>query len=61
MTITYKKYTSPSGAEYIRRDNEDGSYSDIPQVEGNSDYAEYLESLEPQTKASKVVDEAAPE
>jgi hypothetical protein len=42
MTITYEKYTSINGNEYIRRFNEDGSYSDIPMDEANSDYQRYL-------------------
>ena len=43
---TYEKYTSISGTDYIRRSNEDGSYSDIPLDEDNSDYQAYLASLE---------------
>jgi hypothetical protein len=41
--IAYEKTTSITGAEFIRRSNEDGSFSDIPIVEGNSDYQAYLE------------------
>ena len=42
MTITYEKYTASNGAEYVRRNNEDGSYSDIPCDPANSDYQRYL-------------------
>jgi len=42
MAITYEKYTSLNNTEYIRRNNEDGSYSDIPQDPSNSDYQAYL-------------------
>ena len=46
MAITYEKYTSITGNDFIRRNNEDGSFSDIPMVEGNSDYQRYLRWLE---------------
>jgi hypothetical protein len=42
MAITYEQYTSITGNDFIRRNNEDGSFSDIPMVEGNSDYQAYL-------------------
>jgi len=49
------------GIETIVLDNLDGSISYIPSDPANSDYQAYLESLEPKAKATKVVDEAAPE
>jgi hypothetical protein len=42
MAVTYEKYTSFSGVDFIRRFNEDGSYSDIPLDPANSDYQRYL-------------------
>ena len=57
----YKINKSFDGIETIERSNDDGSLTYIPLDEGNSDYAAYLESLEPKAKAPKVVDEAAPE
>jgi hypothetical protein len=38
------------GAPYIRRDNEDGSSTFIVVDEANSDYQEYLKSLEQSTE-----------
>jgi hypothetical protein len=55
--VTYR--TETTSQDFIVRTNEDGSESWIPTNGGNSDYAEYLESLEPKAKAPKVVDEAA--
>jgi hypothetical protein len=46
MTITYEPVTSISGQDFIRRNNEDGSFSDIPKDPANSDYQEYLKSLD---------------
>jgi hypothetical protein len=43
MTITYELFTSLAGADFIRRTNKDGSFSDIPVDEANSDYQAYLE------------------
>jgi hypothetical protein len=40
--IKYEKITSITGAEFIRRSNDDGSFSDIPVDLANSDYQEYL-------------------
>lgn len=40
--MIYQKLTSITGAEFIRRNNEDGSFSDIPVDESNSDYQAYL-------------------
>jgi hypothetical protein len=57
--VTYR--TETTSQDFIVRTNEDGSESWIPANGGNSDYQAYLESLEPKAKASKVVDEAAPE
>jgi hypothetical protein len=45
MAITYEKYTSLTGTDFIRRNNEDGSFSDIPLDPANSDYQVYLETL----------------
>jgi hypothetical protein len=42
MTITYEEYTSLSGKNFVRRNNEDGTVSDIPMDEANSDYQAYL-------------------
>jgi len=42
MAITYERYTSLSGTDFIRRNNEDGSFSDIPLDPANSDYQRYL-------------------
>jgi hypothetical protein len=42
MTITYEKYTSINETDYIRRFNENASYSDIPLDPANSDYQAYL-------------------
>jgi hypothetical protein len=50
MTTTYEKYATETGTEYIRRFNEDGSYSDIPTDPANSDYQTYLASLEVKSK-----------
>ena len=47
MAITYEQYTSITGNDFIRRNNEDGSFSDIPMVEGNSDYQAYLNKDKP--------------
>ena len=46
MTITYTPVTSVSNQEFIRRQNEDGTVSDIPVDPANSDYQAYLASLE---------------
>ena len=45
MTVTYEKYTATNGTEYIRRNNENGSFSDIPSDPANSDYQAYLATL----------------
>ena len=42
MTITYEELDNGTNQKFIRRFNDDGSYSDIPMVEGNSDYQRYL-------------------
>jgi hypothetical protein len=44
--VKYEKYTSISGTDFIRRNNEDGSFSDIPMDEANSDYQRYLRWVE---------------
>jgi hypothetical protein len=60
MKPTYTKMAKTDiSPEYILRLNGDDTQSFIPIDPANSDYQAYLESLEP--KASKVVDEAAPE
>ena len=46
MSIRSEKYTSITGNHFIRRNNENGSFSDIPVIQENSDYQEYLASLE---------------
>jgi hypothetical protein len=45
MTVTYEKKTGELGWEYIARYNEDGTESHIPIEPANSDYQEYLKSL----------------
>ena len=42
MTITYEELDNGTNQKFIRRFNEDGSYSDIPVDEANSDYQAYL-------------------
>ena len=42
MTATYEVIETINGTEIIKRINEDGSISFIPQDEGNSDYQAYL-------------------
>ena len=42
MTITYEELSNGTNQKFIRRFNEDGSYSDIPMDEANSDYQAYL-------------------
>ncbi len=45
--MTYEKYTSEiSGQEFIVKYNEDGSVAYIPTDPANSDYQEYLKSLD---------------
>ena len=61
MEPIYSEITTPSGAIVIKADYGDGNWLFIPTEPANSDYQAYLESLEPKAKASKVVDEAAPE
>lgn len=46
MTINYETLETITGIELITRTNEDGSISFIPKDEANSDYQEYLKSLE---------------
>jgi len=45
MTITYTPVTSVSNQEFIRRQNEDGTVSDIPVDPANADYQAYLATL----------------
>ena len=45
METTYEPFTSISGQDFITRSNEDGSTSYIPTDPANSDYQEYLKSL----------------
>ena len=40
--MSYEKYTSDLGNEFIKRINEDGSISFIPTDPANSDYQRYL-------------------
>jgi hypothetical protein len=42
MAITYEELDNGTNQKFIRRFNEDGSYSDIPLDLGNSDYQRYL-------------------
>ena len=57
--LIYQTVKNSVGVEVIVRNNEDGSQTQFFADPTNSDYQAYLESLEP--KATKVVDEAAPE
>jgi hypothetical protein len=43
---TYKVITSDSSPDYIQKTDAEGKVWSIPMVEANSDYAEYLASLE---------------
>ena len=66
MTVTYEKYTSTNGTEYIRRNNENGSYSDIPVDEANADYQAYLSYVAngnkaPDTLASELSNPSTPQ
>lgn len=45
MTITYTPVISVSNQDFIRRQNEDGTVSDIPVDPANSDYQAYLATL----------------
>jgi hypothetical protein len=40
--MKYELKTSADGREYIVRDNEDGTFSEIPANLANSDYQAYL-------------------
>ena len=40
--MSYEKYTSDLGNEFIKRINEDGSISFIPTDPANADYQAYL-------------------
>lgn len=40
------QYTDEVTGQVLRRNNDDGTISYIPQVEGNSDYQRYLRWLE---------------
>ncbi len=44
--MKYELKTSEDGRKYVLRYNDDGTVSDIPATEGNSDYQAYLKSLE---------------
>ena len=46
MTNKYTTYETVSGGTLVLLQNEDGSQTHIPMVEGNSDYARYLRWLE---------------
>lgn len=46
MTNKYTTYETVSGGTLILLQNEDGSQTHIPMVEGNSDYQRYLRWLE---------------
>jgi len=59
--VTYKERITDFGNVVVERYNDNGTTSFIPKNEANSDYQAYLESLKPEAKAPKVVDEATPE
>jgi hypothetical protein len=42
----YTTYKSLTGQQFILRDNEDGTFTSIPNDLSNSDYQAYLKSLE---------------
>jgi hypothetical protein len=44
--MKYELKISEDGRNYVLRYNEDGTISDIPANENNSDYQEYLKSLD---------------
>jgi hypothetical protein len=46
MENKYTTYETATGGTLILRQNEDGSQTHIPMVDGNSDYAQYLLWLE---------------
>jgi len=47
--MKYELKTSPDGRNYVVRDNEDGTCSEIPANEANSDYQAYLNKDKAQT------------
>ena len=51
------KITMKDDQKILRRDNDDGTWSEIPFDEGNQDYAEYLELVQ---NGMEVVDETPP-
>jgi hypothetical protein len=66
MTYNYEAITAVSGLEVIKRTDLEGKESWIPSDPANSDYAEYLASLEAQpkkttTKTTVVEEPVAPE
>jgi hypothetical protein len=61
MKYIYEEINNDFDGKSIKRTDEIGNVSWIPCNESNSDYAAYLESLEPKAKAPKVVDETTPE
>jgi hypothetical protein len=44
--MKYELKTTEDGRNYVLRYNEDGTISDIPAKEENSDYQAYLKSLD---------------
>jgi hypothetical protein len=50
MEYTYEKVTTESGTEVIKRTDADGVISWIPIDPANSDYQEYLNPSEAETK-----------
>ena len=47
--MKYELKTSPDGRNSVVRDNEDGTFSEIPANEANSDYQAYLNKDKAQT------------
>jgi hypothetical protein len=58
MAINYEELDNGTNQKFIRRFNEDGSYSDIPTDPANSDYQRYLNPEAEQFTPNLAVDEA---
>ena len=52
--MTYELFTSETGAEFIKRINDDGSVTFIPIDPANSDYQAYLNPVEHLTEIPTV-------
>jgi hypothetical protein len=48
--VKYTTYEGMTGQQFILRENEDGSMTSFLQDPANSDYQEYLKSLEQSTE-----------